>query len=112
MISDEQLSTMSLADLRVLQDKLGKRILALASEEKQEAIKKVRGLIEAYGIDTKAIFGRAAHKGSADASVAKRAVEPKFRDPETGKTWTGRGMTPKWLVGKNRDDFRITAEAV
>lgn len=111
MISDEQLSTMSLADLRALQDKLGKRILALASEEKQEAIKKVRGLIEAYGIDTKAIFGRAAHKGSADASVAKRAVEPKFRDSETGKTWTGRGMTPKWLVGKNRDDFRITAEA-
>lgn len=38
MISDEQLSTMSLADLRALQDKLGKRILALASEEKQEAI--------------------------------------------------------------------------
>jgi DNA-binding protein H-NS len=71
----------------------------------------VRGLIEAYGIDTKAIFGRAAHKGSADASVVKRSVVPKFRDLETGKTWTGRGMTPKWLVGKNRDDFRITAEA-
>ena len=44
MTSDERLSTMSFEDLRALQDKLGKRILALASEKKQEAIKKVHGL--------------------------------------------------------------------
>ena len=108
MISDEQLSAMPIAALRDLQDKLGKRIQALASEEKQKAVKKARELIEAYGIDQKDIFGRAAYSGSMGVSQPKRTVEPKYRDPETGATWTGRGKAPKWLAGKNREDLRIT----
>ena len=36
----------------------------------------------------------------------------KFRDPATGKEWSGRGSLPKWLTvhegaGGSRDDFRI-----
>ena len=38
MIADEQLSTMSLSELRELQDKLSKRIQGLVNAEKQEAI--------------------------------------------------------------------------
>lgn len=35
----------------------------------------------------------------------------KYRD-DSGNTWTGRGMTPRWLVaaeraGKNREGFRV-----
>ena len=48
MIADEQLSTMSLSELRELQDKLSKRIQGLVNAEKQEAIKKILELIEAY----------------------------------------------------------------
>lgn len=112
MIADEQLSTMSLSELRELQDKLSKRIQGLVNAEKQEATKKILELIDAYGIDRKAIFGRSfANKGAWDAAVAKRKVEPKYRDPETGKTWTGRGKPPKWMSGVNRDDFKIHAAA-
>lgn len=33
---------------------------------------------------------------------------PKYRDPETGQTWSGMGHTPGWLKGvKNRDQFLI-----
>ena len=39
MIFDEQLSTMSIAALRELQEKLSQRIQALTSEEKQKAVK-------------------------------------------------------------------------
>ena len=35
----------------------------------------------------------------------KRA--PKFRNPETGDTWSGRGREPGWLKGKNRQDFAV-----
>ena len=51
--------------------------------------------------------------------VAKRSgpakgqtVPPKYRDPETGRTWTGRGAKPRWVAdalaaGKSLDDLRI-----
>ena len=37
---------------------------------------------------------------------------PKYQDPETGKTWSGRGIPPSWIreaetAGKSRDDFLI-----
>lgn len=46
-------------------------------------------------------------------STAKRPVAPKYRHPETGETWSGRGKAPRWLVaeeaaGKSRDSFLIT----
>ncbi len=107
MIFDEQLSAMPLAELRELQHKLDQRIQALSSEEKQKAVKKVHELIEAYGIGPKDVFGRVSYRSNSDPSQPKRTVEPKYRDPETGATWTGRGLAPKWLAGKNRDDFRI-----
>lgn len=33
---------------------------------------------------------------------------PKYRDPESGKTWSGMGHTPQWMVAaKNRDAYLI-----
>jgi len=33
---------------------------------------------------------------------------PKYGDPKTGKTWTGRGKPPAWIAGvKNRDPYLI-----
>jgi DNA-binding protein H-NS len=42
------------------------------------------------------------------------AVAPKYRDPETGATWAGRGLKPRWLTaamksGKSIESFAITA---
>ncbi|MXN75247.1 H-NS histone family protein [Burkholderia sp. 4701] len=35
------------------------------------------------------------------------SVKPKYWDPKTGATWSGRGRTPHWLVGKDPEHFRI-----
>lgn len=32
---------------------------------------------------------------------------PKYRDPATGVTWSGRGKEPTWMRGRDRDDFLI-----
>ena len=53
MISDEQLSTMPLAELRELHGKIGARIQTLVSEEKSSTILKVRQLVESFGIEPK-----------------------------------------------------------
>lgn len=44
----------------------------------------------------------------------KKRVSPKFRHPDTGETWTGRGKTPRWISaaeaqGKNRGEFLIAS---
>ncbi|MBL8046823.1 MAG: H-NS histone family protein, partial [Anaerolineales bacterium] len=33
---------------------------------------------------------------------AKSASTPKYRDPQTGKTWTGRGKPPAWMTRRLR----------
>ena len=45
-------------------------------------------------------------------------VLPKFRNPEQpSETWAGRGKTPRWLAtqlqsGKDKEEFRITEDAL
>jgi len=41
--------------------------------------------------------GRGAPRGT--------VVAPKYRDPETGKTWSGRGRVPRWLQAVARADW-------
>jgi len=58
--------------------------------------------------------------GASDAAQAPkvprtRAKAPvKFRDPQTGDAWSGRGRTPKWLeahekAGRSRGEFAVGA---
>ena len=51
-------------------------------------------------------------------SSARRAVAPKYRNPEKkhSETWAGRGLKPRWLAaaiksGKSIDDFAIDASS-
>lgn len=44
------------------------------------------------------------------AKVVK--VAPKYANPATGETWSGRGMVPRWLraevsLGKDKESFRV-----
>ncbi|MGV7207368.1 H-NS family nucleoid-associated regulatory protein [Oxalobacteraceae bacterium A2-2] len=70
--------------------------------EIQQAKDKIAAIMRDYGL-TLADLGNPAKK-----PVKSRAPVPtKYRDDATGQTWTGRGRAPKWLEGKNKDDFLI-----
>ena len=34
-------------------------------------------------------------------------VAAKYRDPQSGATWTGRGRAPRWLADQDREKFLI-----
>ncbi|MBD9530673.1 H-NS histone family protein [Comamonas sp. CMM01] len=38
-------------------------------------------------------------------------VPAKYRNPETGDTWTGRGKEPVWIRGQDREAYLITPAA-
>ena len=67
----------------------------------KKAIEQIKELMEAHGITIADLQGKVA-KPKKTSTVA-----PKYRDPATGKEWSGRGRTPTWLEGKNKDDFKI-----
>ncbi|MBI5329527.1 MAG: H-NS histone family protein [Betaproteobacteria bacterium] len=67
------------------------------------AIGEIRAIMAKFGITVDDLGGK---------GKAKRgSVAAKYRDPVSGKTWTGRGRRPAWAVeleqqGKSLEDFR------
>ena len=83
-------------------------------QEIKDAVSTVRELIQKHSLSLhdigEKLFGKPGAGRSAKASGPKSA--PKFKDPKSGKTWTGRGKPPNWIVGiANRDPFLIDKAA-
>ena len=54
----------------------------------------------------------AAKKPATTGNYVKGPQAPKYRDPKSGATWSGRGPAPAWLAGaKDRSKFLIVAAA-
>ena len=69
--------------------------------EVKSAIEQIKVLMEKYGITVAEL------QDGTTKTKKTSAVAAKYRDLESGKEWSGRGRTPKWLDGKNKDDFKI-----
>jgi DNA-binding protein H-NS len=69
-----------------------------------DAVQKVREIVAEFHLTAVDIFPSGKFKAAKKESTK---VAAKFRDPVSGKTWSGRGLEPKWLAGKNRADFAI-----
>jgi len=95
----------TLKDLLAQREALEKQISELRESEMASAIAKVRALIEEFGLTQKDIFTQTSSAKVRKTSKAK--VPAKYRDPISGKTWSGRGLAPKWIAGKNKDDYLI-----
>jgi DNA-binding protein H-NS len=70
--------------------------------ENADAIEKVKALVADFNLTADDIFGTGKPRTK---SVTK--VAPKFRNPLTGDTWTGRGKPPKWIQNLDREQFLI-----
>jgi DNA-binding protein H-NS len=46
-------------------------------------------------------------RGQGSSSIKKKKLSPKFRDPQTGATWAGRGKRPRWMKGRDPAEFEI-----
>jgi len=75
-------------------------------EEKEQAIAMARTMISAYGITAKDLGLDKAPKIKSGPKVGNK-VSPKYRDPQSGATWSGRGKTPRWINGADRSQYAI-----
>jgi DNA-binding protein H-NS len=86
-------------------EKLHKEVAVAREKEVAQAIAEIRAQIAEYGIKADELgFSLKAGK---KAAARKPALPPRYRNPKTGETWSGRGRAPGWLAGKNRERFLI-----
>lgn len=80
--------------------------------ERTQAIVAAKELIKSHDL-TAFDLGFSGKAASKRVSLDKRnVVAPKYQDPASGKTWTGRGKSPAWLsaqlaAGREKQDFLI-----
>lgn len=82
---------------------LEQRIKAARQDAISGAIAKIQSLIAEFELTPQDVFPPARSR----STVAGTKVAPKYRDPATGQTWTGRGKAPKWIQNEDREKFAI-----
>jgi len=87
---------------------------AVRASELAEARAQISAIMSQHGLNLDDL-GRGASGGGGNGKgkeARKRAVRgpsvPKFKDPESGATWSGMGRTPNWAKGKNLEEMRIS----
>ncbi|NBQ05313.1 MAG: H-NS histone family protein [Betaproteobacteria bacterium] len=100
--------TTSYKELLQQREALEQAIANARAHELSEAVRRTRELVAEFGLTVQDVFpsGRGNSKPSGKATTGAK-VAPKYRDPATGQTWTGRGKAPKWIDGQDRAKYLI-----
>ncbi len=101
--------TNSLSELIAQKEAIERQIRDARSSAKADAIAQVHQLMSRHGLTSSDLVAQARSKHGVGSGSK---VKPKYRDPETGATWSGRGLKPKWLAaaidrGQAVSDFAI-----
>lgn len=113
----------NLVDIQTQIQKLQKQAAEIRAKEFDKTVQEIREKMAAFGITVKDLQSApATRKGRAKSATPKKAAAPKskragvavaakFKGPN-GETWTGRGLTPRWLAtlleqGRTKEEFAI-----
>ncbi|MCI4439821.1 H-NS histone family protein [Tibeticola sp.] len=97
------MNDVDLKQLLQAREELDRKIAEARKQAKADAIARVRAIVAEFDLTARDVFPVATRtrKGAANPG------EPKYRDPVSGKVWTGRGKPPNWIQGKDRSQFLI-----
>ena len=120
----------NLIDIQGQIEKLQKQAADIKSKEFSATVRDIQAKMQAFGITVKDLQTRKTAKGVAKSGrpakekvakapkAARKSSQPvaaKFRGPN-GETWSGRGLTPKWLAslvaqGQSKESFAVASAA-
>lgn len=111
----------NLIDIQSQIEKLQKQAESLKAKEFNNTVAEIRAKMKAFGITIKDLGLKSSQKSKpAKANKTNKArkskaagipVAAKYKGPK-GETWSGRGLTPKWLAallaqGHKKEEFLI-----
>ena len=91
---------------------------AIATVDRSEFLREIDSLTsQVRDAERRAAIGRArclvAEFGLTEADVfftnqpTREKITAKYRDPATGNAWSGRGLIPIWLLGKDLAEYAV-----
>jgi DNA-binding protein H-NS len=118
----------NLIDIQSQIQKLQKQAGEIKAREFDKTVQEILAKMQAFGITLKDLqgskgrgskakpakaTGKAKRAGAPAKKKSKSVVAAKYRGPN-GETWSGRGLTPRWLStlvaqGRKKEDFAIKA---
>lgn len=120
----------NLIDIQGQIERLQKQAADIKSKEFSATVRDIQAKMQAFGITVKDLQTRKTAKGVAKSGrpakekvakapkAARKSSQPvaaKFHGPN-GETWSGRGLTPKWLAslvaqGHSKESFAVASAA-
>ncbi|HDR9133244.1 MULTISPECIES: H-NS histone family protein [Burkholderia cepacia complex] len=79
---------------------LDEQIEQVRTEARASALATIHQLMNDFEISP-------AELGAKRSTKKSSPVAAKYRDPASGKTWSGRGKPPAWIAGQDRAAFAI-----
>ncbi|AOK29062.1 MULTISPECIES: H-NS histone family protein [Burkholderia] len=84
---------------------LDAEIAAVRATRRRDITEQILKLMREYEISVQDLDDWLAAEESGDRR--RRRVEPRYWDPKTGATWSGRGKRPRWMAGHDPEEFRL-----
>jgi DNA-binding protein H-NS len=111
-IQPKEIYMPSLQELIAQKEALEREIERTQSQDRSDAIAKVRDLMSQYGLTAADLTTKKSGKGGGLLAGKGGKVAAKYRNTATGDAWSGRGLQPKWLKaalasGRKLSDFAI-----
>lgn len=105
-LTNLELDRLSVEELKRQQEEIQRTLDEKTRAEKQEVISQVVNVVRTYNITTEELV-----EALGGFKVKRKGVKAtmKYRDPESGAEWSGRGKEPVWLRGRDRNQFLIQA---
>jgi DNA-binding protein H-NS len=92
--------SVEIAQLRTQREALDRQLAEAKEQETQHVLGEIVQKMREYGITPDELMGRKPSAQPAESS-------PKYRDPVSGSTWSGRGRAPAWIADKDRNEFLV-----
>jgi DNA-binding protein H-NS len=107
------LEVMSFDELWSLHEQVSQLLSVRIASEKRELERRLAVLSRGLDVEGKREDNAQSYQGNGKARRKYPRVQPKYRNPQTSETWSGRGKRPRWLVaaimtGRKIEDFEIS----
>jgi len=114
-VNENQLDQMPIDQLIELKGRIEEMIEARIEREREALLRKLDAIRGYEAMTAKSVNGVPHANGGSGKKKSRAGATPRYRDPGTGATWTGRGPQPRWMreairAGKSPDDFLIPTE--
>ncbi|MCA3642396.1 MAG: H-NS histone family protein [Burkholderia sp.] len=96
------MEALTLQSLQLALRELDVQLAQAKTAEKKAALATFKEQVAQYGITQQEVLSALGY-----IQAKPKRAPAKYYDPSSGRSWSGRGPRPKWLEGKDLNDYAV-----